>query len=246
MTEADAQEMAVRIRGELPATKTEENGDDGQKPPVSTRIDVLLVADIDLLSDMLFNLRSVGNEPGSGINLDFDNVTFVLNAIDSVAGDERFLTVRTRRPKHRTLSKFDENTDKIRNAANETRQALQDEFDATIKSEEDSLQARMKELQDGLQGGSVNEEEAMVKFTTAMMAAQKRLNAAKGKQQRELDIQLKKASVELNENIQHIQGRYKLAAVALPPLPPLLIGIAVLVFRRIRETEGIPQSRRRK
>ncbi len=230
VAESVAQNMAVRIR----------------RAVEESTVDVLLVSDIDMLSDMLFTLRRAGNEPGSGINLNFDNVTFVLNAIDSVAGDERFLTVRTRRPKHRTLSKFDENTDKIRSAAHETRQALQADFDATIKAEEDKLQAEMKTLQDGLQGGSVNEEEAMVKFTTAMMTAQKRLAAAREKQQRELNIQLEKSNVELNENIQHIQGRYKLAAVALPPLPPLLIGIAVLVFRKIRETEGIPQTRRKK
>ena len=247
ITETAPMDIAVRVRGELPAPPSP-TLEEGQEPvkPQPTEINVLLVADIDMLADMLFVLRSRGNDSGSGLNLDFDNVTFVLNAIDSVAGDDRFLAVRNRRPKHRTLSKFDENTDEIRNTTNEKREQLQKEFDETIKTEEEALQARLKELEADLKGGSVNEEEALRRLGVAMGTAQKRLEAAREKQQRELNIQLEKTNVELNENIRRIQGRYKLAAVLLPPLPPLLIGLAVFVVRRIRETEGIPQSRRKK
>lgn len=247
IAEEQPEDLAVRIRGELPPPPAPELKE-GETPvkPEPIKIDVLLVADIDMLSDSLFTLRRMGNEPGAGINLNFDNVTFVLNAIDSVAGDERFLAVRNRRPKHRTLSKFDENTDEIRKTTNDKRNALQKQFDAQTETEEKELADKMKGLEEGLKKGVVNEDEALRKLGTAMMTAQKRLNSAKEKQQRELNIQLEKADVELNEHIRRIQGQYKLAAIALPPIPPLLIALGVFFVRKIRETEGIPQSRRKK
>lgn len=241
------QELGVRIRGELPPEPAAEPKE-GETPikPEPVKVDVVLIADIDMLSDALFSLRKMGNDPGAGINLDFDNVTFVLNAIDSVAGDERFLAIRNRRPKHRTLSKFDEKTDDIRRKTAEKRSELQQQFDDQITEAETKLNDEMKQLESKLKDGSVNEDEAQRKVFAAISAAQKQLGSAKERQQRELNQQLEKADFDLNKHIQSVQGLYKTLAVLIPPIPPLLIGLAVFCIRRVRETEGIPQSRRRK
>lgn len=243
--------LAVRIRGEIlpaPEAKPAEEKEEAKTPakPETVKIDVILIADIDMLSDELFALRRMGNEPSAGINLDFDNVTFVLNAIDSVAGDERFLAIRNRRPKHRTLSKFDENTDAIRLETSQRRTDLQKKFDAQIEEAEKKLTEDMKQLEEKYKQGDVNEEEVQRKIFVSISAAQKQLAAAKEKQQRDLNQQLEKAEVDLNNHIQRIQGRYKLLAVLVPPIAPLLIGIIVFFIRKVRETEGIPQTRRRK
>jgi ABC-2 type transport system permease protein len=207
---------------------------------------VILVADIDLLSDPLFQLRRLGNEPGSGINLNFDNVTFVLNAIDSVAGDERLLAVRSRRVRHRTLSKFDENTDAIRTATRERQKELQEEFADKVTVEERKLQDEMDRLQMELRTGAMSEGVAVQKLNAAMMTAQKNLDVVRERMERELNIKLQEAEVELNEYISNVQGSYKLWSVVLPPIPPLAIALMVLFVRRIRELEGIPSTRRRK
>jgi ABC-2 type transport system permease protein len=207
---------------------------------------VILVADIDLLSDSLFRLRQLGNEPGSGINLNFDNVTFVLNAIDSVAGDERFLAVRSRRVKHRTLSKFDENTDAIRIKTMDTKKDLQKLYEEQAAAEEKAFQDKMAQLKKELQSGIIDEQTAGGKFMTAMMAAQKNLESIRGRMQRELSDKIERADVDLNEEVNRIQGQYKLWSVVLPPIPPLVIALTVLFVRRIRESGGVPTSRRRK
>jgi len=247
IVEAEQQHLAVRIQGELPpppATELQE----GETPtrPVPTEIDVILVADIDMLSDMLFALRLMGNEPGSGINLDFDNVTFVLNAIDSVAGDERFLEIRSRRSRHRTLSKFDEHTDSIRAATMETRRNLQTEYEEKVTEESAALEARIEQLRREYGRGEMNQGEAARRLEAAMITAQKRLGSVRERLQRELNKELEEAEVKLNEEIRRIQGEYKLWSVLLPPIPPLLIALTVFFVRRIRESEGIPMSRRRK
>jgi ABC-2 type transport system permease protein len=245
--EAEAQTLAVRIRGELPAPLAPEL-QEGETPvkPEPTNIDVILVADIDLLADSLFRLRQLGNEPGSGINLNFDNVTFVLNAIDSVAGDERFLAIRSRRVAHRTLSKFDENTDTIRKETREIQENLQRDFREKVESAEKALQDKKAQLQSELRSGAIGGGEAASKLSAAMMTAQKNLDSERERMQRELNIKLEKADVDLNEHISTIQGQYKLWSVVLPPIPPLAIAFAVFFVRRIRESEGIPISRRKK
>ena len=60
--------------------------------------------------------------------------------------------------------------------------------------------------------------------------------------------QEKKRQIELTAElkIQEIQRQYKIAAVVIPPIPPLLVGIFVATRRRLREREGISKARRLK
>jgi ABC-2 type transport system permease protein len=50
---------------------------------------------------------------------------------------------------------------------------------------------------------------------------------------------------KLNLEKQAVQFRYKLWAVLLPPIPPLLVAVAVFFTRRAREKEGVSRSRLR-
>ena len=43
----------------------------------------------------------------------------------------------------------------------------------------------------------------------------------------------------------NLQNAYKFWAIFLPPIPPLLVGVAVFVSRRVREREGISKNRLR-
>ncbi len=84
----------------------------GQTSAQGAEINVIVVADIDVLHREFFRLREEGDIPGAGIRFDFDNVTFVLNVIDRLAGEDRFLELRKRRPKHRTLVRIERVTEK--------------------------------------------------------------------------------------------------------------------------------------
>src|SRR5690606_11297446 len=69
------------------------------------------------------------------------NVTFILNIIDALAGDERFIGIRKRTREHRTLAKIDEATQKYRDDALEE----QEDFVAEIQSEIEEAQKRFEE-----------------------------------------------------------------------------------------------------
>jgi ABC-2 type transport system permease protein len=79
-----------------------------------------------------------------------------------------------------------------------------------------------------------------------VVVLQKKFEAEEEQLKRNLNIEVSEAEVQLNEYIRGVKGRYKLAAVAIPPIPPLLIALAVFFIRSIRETEGIPKSRLKK
>lgn len=240
-------DLAVHIRGELPPLPGEPV-EEGRTPPKPEPVplNIVLIADVDMIADGMFEMRSRGNEPGSGINLMFDNVTFVLNAIDSVAGDERYIALRGRRPMHRTLKKIDEKTAQFREDAARKREKLQKDFNDHFDKEQEALSRREEDLRKQLESGRVAENEIAIKLLTEMAAAQKRVNDAKEEQERQLNIALEESEVDLNENIRTIQGWYKFYAVVFPPIPPLVVGLMVLLVRRIRETEGIPKTRRKK
>lgn len=85
-------------KGEKESKKSKKKADE---------IDVILVSDIDIVSGAFFALR---NQPDTRFNWDFDNVPFVLNIVDALAGEDRFIEIRKRKRIHRTLTKVDELT----------------------------------------------------------------------------------------------------------------------------------------
>ena len=74
------------------------------KSPVKD-INVIFVADADLISDELFNIRE-----RQAFGLKIDNVTFLLNCVDQLAGDDSYIKLRKRRSKLRTLTLVERET----------------------------------------------------------------------------------------------------------------------------------------
>ena len=66
--------------------------------PAERKVNVVLVSDIDVMYADFFELRNQAGDPNRGdMSLSPDNVTFVLNVLDSLAGDDRFIEIRKRR-----------------------------------------------------------------------------------------------------------------------------------------------------
>jgi ABC-2 type transport system permease protein len=215
--------LAARIKGSLPLAPSK----DGQ-PPAGSNINIIFVADLDCISNMFFALRADGPP-----DLQLDNVTFVLNCIDVLAGDESYLELRKRRPKQRTLVRF-ENETKSHNqkmldetkiaeeTAEKERADAQKRFDEKVKAVRDrsDLDERQKELQ------VRNLEEV----------ENKRLQASI----REVD-EKKKAAIErskgtMKQSVSSKKREIRIWAVVLAPIPALLMGL--YMFSRRMAAQG--------
>ena len=244
--------LAAHIRGKVDPAAGRRDGEPGRRERQEGRaaeaqqsdINVVLVADADMLSQVFFRLREQAELPELGVHFNFDNVTFVLNALDSLAGDNRFIDVRKRRPKYRTLTRIEQWTAKDRKRGHR-RQSTK--FEKDVKAEEDkekkAIEDKMAELKQrkGRRSATIGHRRgchdgrtsnARRRSSSSNSAARRTRNASGSKR-------------ELKQQVDAAQSWAKWMAVLLPPILPLVIAIVVFLTRRAREREGVARSRLR-
>jgi ABC-2 type transport system permease protein len=252
--------LAAWIRSESEQDKKDAGSKDAKKEKAEGEggsatgerpINAIYVGDIDMIHSEFVMLR---NQPNPEINFRFDNVPFVLNVIDAVAGDTRFLEIRKRKPKHSTLKTIEARASEARDrelaAAAEFTKRYNDETkkaDDEAKKTYAELQKVVDELREKQQRGEQVDPGEMTAKLQALAIAQETANrkaeVAKEKLKIERDKSLAKIQRHRDQEVQQIQNEYKIWATAIPPIPPLLVGLVVFVQRRIREREGISRSR---
>jgi ABC-type uncharacterized transport system involved in gliding motility auxiliary subunit/ABC-type transport system involved in multi-copper enzyme maturation permease subunit len=205
-----------------------------------TDIKVVVVADIDMLTPTFFALREQGAIEELGISFDFDNVTFVLNALDELAGDDRFIDIRKHRSVHRTLTRIEQATEAARDDTAKTRDRLNKEVETTEKTEREALEGKIEELKkrEGLRA-----QEAIIELALAQQDGERRLSAKIEEVKLKRDREIKRIETKLARQVRQVQDGYKMWAVLLPPIPPLLVALGVFLVRRSREREGVSRSR---
>ena len=72
---------------------------------------------------------------------------------------------------------------------------------------------------------------------------QRKLSVKVAKSARERDRNVREIQRKADQEVTKIQNQVKSAAVALPCIPPLIIGVIVFASRRLRERENISKSR---
>ena len=97
--------------------KAKEADDLAGKEAEQTDINVVLVADIDWIAPIIFFIREKGQSEDMLIDWKFQNVTFVLNVLDELAGDDRFVSIRKRTRPHRILTRIEEATEEQRKSS---------------------------------------------------------------------------------------------------------------------------------
>ena len=225
---------------------------------VETSIDktnVIYVADVDLMSDYFVSKRDFPIE--NGVEYHYQNMSLVSNIIDSLAGEQTYLGIRNRKVEHRTLVEIEKTYEVSMNRVFDLDQELQKEYATSISAAQssmdnklDDLKNRIQKIQKAKEAGETYDatklsalrglfestfRDEIAKFQNKKLSLENERNEAK----RRIDL-------EAELEIQKIQRKYKLAAVILPPIPPLLVGLIVFTRRRLREREGISKDRRLK
>ncbi|MCC7475764.1 MAG: Gldg family protein [Pirellulales bacterium] len=212
------------------------------KTPEKTKLNVVLISDIDWIAPIIFRLREMGQNPDSIIDFKFQNVSFVLNVLDSLAGDDRFLDLRKRSRSHRTLTKVEKATEEQRKTANDEQNKFRTDALQQIEEAQSEFRKKIAELENRTDLDP-RVKEQLIERERIRLERQRdvRINALEEKRNSEV----KRSERELASEIRGVQDRYKLLAVLIPPIPPVLLAFFVFFHRRKAEQEGVSAQRLR-
>ena len=245
---SQAMVLAAAVDRELPGTQSTDEVSEGTSEEATT-VRAIVVADIDLMGPQIFGLR---NRPDEVFGLNFDNVTFVLNVLDTLSGDDRFLEIRKRKPKHRTLERIEDTVADAREMADDQRQKYIAEFDKAEQSANAEMQKEVgefeKKIEDMESSGNTDRQAAMQavqQLASRQRLAQRRLDTKLEQLRRKRDAEIEQVERSLEATIRREQDWQKWLAVMLPPIPPLVVAFFVFFRRRSQEREGVAKSRLR-
>ena len=198
---------------------------------------VVYVSDIDIVSDYcLFSLTDILRR-GFDFELQLDNLGFVLNSIDLLAGDEAMIDLRNRKAKMRPLTEIQEQVDGFREARQQEEERREKQWKkeiATIQQQLDDAQKDLNSDDSGL---------AIQRYFTAAENATQRLKQKKAEIEQEKQQALDRLKGEERRQVDSLQTRIRWWAILLPPIPPIMLGVLFLGMRAYREESTIQPSR---
>ncbi|MCA9311964.1 MAG: Gldg family protein, partial [Phycisphaerales bacterium] len=200
-------------------------------------LNVVFIADLDIVSSTFFDLRNQG-----GQDFVLDNVTMILNAVDDLAGDRSLLELRKRRRMHRTLTRLDAVRDR---QAQETLQAVMDANDRARVRLEEAQRVRDERVAAIRDRTDLDDRTKQIQARSVAEAEQRKLDVQSDLIDDEKARAVEEAQDRARSAIRDTQFRIRLAAVAFPPVPALLLAGGVFIYRRIQERQGVVRDRLR-
>ena len=224
----------------------------GEDSASATGIKAVYVADTDLMLPVFLQIRADPNQAPE-LRFQFQNVTFLLNTIDWLTGEIDFLEVRKHEPNFSSLRLIQEvkerasqqEREKAREFENQF-QTLKVELEETNDRQVQKLREELERLQQQSADGRVNRavlQQKLQEFQITQERLQRATEVKLEKYERERDLKTQQIRRKADMEVVKIQNSVKAAAVTLPCIPPLLIGIIVFASRRLRERENIAKSR---
>lgn len=195
----------------------------------------IVVADIDMMGEQFFELRRRGIE-----NLNFDNVTFLLNAVDELAGDRSFIALRKRRPKHRTLEAVEARTRVYEAQRHQESEQAEAVAEQRLKEAQARLDRAVREIE---ARRDIDEQTRQIMIANVQSVENRRLQVARANIDDEKQRQIENSRADMENSIRGIQNTIKLLAVALPPIPAFVVFLLVSAGRLRRERIGVPVDR---
>ena len=200
-------------------------------------VNAIVIADLDFISDQAFQLRA--NPAASGVGV--DNITFFLNAIDVLAGDNSFVELRKRRVRLRTLERVEAQLRTFTERRIREEQQANTEAQAALNGAQGNLQklgdeiARRPDL-------DAQAKDILVRNLEATERRKFDVLSVKIEQAKNTKIQASRENMEAE--VRRIRGAIRTTAVLVPPFPVFLLGLVIFVRRQRRERAGAAALRR--
>lgn len=211
---------------------TEEASEDAGAP----KVNAIFVADVDLVSDDVFNIAE-----RQLFDLKIDNIKFVLNCVDMLAGEKEFITLRKQRDQARTLKLVEDLTTNAVEKRTKAVQVAQEKADEELQRVQDELAERVKQIENNTQ---LDDRSKQRQISMEQMAQEKRLEVFEQEINRETEAEIKTIKADSEREINAVKGQIRFWAIVLPPLPAILLGLAIGISRSMKERNTIAQERR--
>jgi ABC-2 type transport system permease protein len=237
--------LAARVQGQ-PATGAENPLDPEKKKDEAKEkekreqartpdVNAIAIADLDVISEQFFELRRRKIE-----NLELDNVTFVLNCVDVLAGDESFVVLRKQRPRHRTLERLEAQTRKYTERRQEEGKTAEDE----AKEQLDVAQREFdKEVDTVRSRRDVDERTKEIMLQNLQDVANRRLDVKKANIEDQKRRKIEESKGDMERHVREIQNGVRFGAIVPPPVPIILLACFVFFSRLTRENQGANPNR---
>lgn len=204
----------------------------------SAPLNVIFCADIDMISDWFFLERTRGN-----LDVKFDNVTFILNAVDSLAGNDQFIKLRSRRSKLRTLEFVEAQTRQLRETLNKEEKEADEYMDEKLTEARAELQ---KEVDTVLQQKDLDGRSKEQLLKTKEEQLNRQLAFQQGELEKEKNKRVRRAGLTMIRQVRKIENGVKFGAYLAPAILPICFGLLFLGLRNLSESQNINPERRRR
>lgn len=199
-------------------------------------VNLVVMADLDMIGNQFFAIRDRSPDP----TLRFDNVTFVLNCIDHLVGDQSLIDLRSRRPRLRTLERVEE-AEKV---FEERWMAQREQAEERAKKELDDAQGRLNAAVAKVTNDKELDESSKEMVVEQIRQKEQRMLDLRQKEiERDKRKELEAASYARTSSKRAVQAGYKGWTILLTPLPALLVGCLMFFRRRAREASIVPGKR---
>ena len=226
--------LAARLQGELPSafpngppptpsSEMQDPATSGHLASSSTAVNVILVADTDLLTDRLW--ANTQDFFGQRLTTAFaGNGDFVINALDNLTGSSELISIRGRAAYTRPFTRVQD-----------LRRQAEDQF----RLREQQLQQQLEEAETKLA-----ELQASRQDTSALiMSPEQEAELERFRDQRlQIRKELRQVQRNLDQSIEDLGTRLKVINVALIPLLITVFSIGLLLLRRQRRNSSAAQT----
>ncbi|HWB81872.1 MAG TPA: Gldg family protein, partial [Nannocystaceae bacterium] len=204
---------------------------------------VVVIADLDLFGNNFYAMHERGGDvDADGLDdVRFDNVTFLLNVVDSLVGDDRFIELRKRKSKYRRLDKVDQLKKDERDAREKQTEEANKSAEAELEEAKKSLEAAVDAIE---QRADLDDTTKQIMLKSAEQAENRRLASRTEAIEREKAKAVGKVETRYQRESREIEDQIRIASVLVPPIPALLLGGFIYARKRRREHDAIPQTRR--
>ena len=201
-------------------------------------LNVIFCADIDLITDWFFMERNRGM-----LDVKFDNVTFVLNAVDQLAGDDTFISLRSRRETLRTLRFVETRASSLRMNLSKEEDDAQKVMDEKLKQAETKLRDAMAEIEGN---ASLDSRSRDVQLAQLEEKLNRQLDVQRQELERDVNGRIRRAGLEMKREVRRVENTVRIVAWVAPAILPICFGMLFLGMRNLAESQSISPGRRRK